>query len=390
MANSNRHDQATSVWRIVRSAIAEGSPAVRRMVRQVVLFWIVTVALQIWDSRNATGAAGIAEFFSALLAICGIALLGIAGTLRLSMKEAADRGRTGDEAGVARVLLALPTIGFASGLALGAATILMIVRGVLGMELPFAIVGTLLYAALTVAAGLTVTQSAATLFDVGTLHATRAAKYRNAAATARFDALQARMNPHVLFNALNTVASLVRSDPPAAERVVHTLGDVLKQTLDRSTDAYGTVAQEIAYVESCLALEQERWGDHLRISWSIDDAVREWTMPPFTIQPLVENALRHGLGARIEGGHIEVSIGPDKDTLVATVKDDGAGFPQRWREGNGIGALRQRLAALYGDAASIAIESHAGRGASVVVRLPKGLARPPRVTTGATGARVDR
>src|SRR5262245_48493477 len=187
MASSNRHDQ-TSVWHIVRSAIADGSPAVRRLMRQVGLFWIVMVALQIWDSRNATGAAGVAEFFSALLAICGMSLLGIAGTLRLSMKEAADRGRTGDEAGVARVLLALPTIGFAAGLALGAATILMIVRGALGMELPFAIAGTLLYAALTAAAGRTVMQSAATLFDVGTLHATRAAEYRNAAATARFDA----------------------------------------------------------------------------------------------------------------------------------------------------------------------------------------------------------
>jgi hypothetical protein len=378
------------VWEIVRSAIAEGSPAVRRLVRHVVFFWIATVALQIWDSRNATGAAGVAEFFSALLAICGIALLGIGGTLRLSMKEAAARGRTGDEAGVARVLLALPTIGFASGLSLGAATILMIVRGALGVELPFAIAGTLLYAALTVAAARTVTQSAATLFEVGTLHATRAAEYRNAAATARFDALQARMNPHVLFNALNTVASLVRSDPPAAERIVHTLGDVLKQTLDRSSDVNGTVAQEIAYVETCLALEKERWGDHLRVSWSIEDEVRDWRMPPFTIQPLVENALRHGLGARIEGGHIAISIRRHGDALVASVTDDGAGFPQRWREGNGIGALRQRLAALYGDKASIAIERAAGRGASVVVRLPKEIARLPLVTTGADGARVDR
>jgi LytS/YehU family sensor histidine kinase len=258
------------------------------------------------------------------------------------------------------------------------------------VELPFAIAGTLLYAALTVAAARTVTQSAATLFEVGTLHATRAAEYRNAAATARFDALQARMNPHVLFNALNTVASLVRSDPPAAERIVHTLGDVLKQTLDRSSDVNGTVAQEIAYVETCLALEKERWGDHLRVSWSIEDEVRDWRMPPFTIQPLVENALRHGLGAHIEGGHIAISIRRHGDALVASVTDDGAGFPQRWREGNGIGALRQRLAALYGDNASIAIERAAGRGASVVVRLPKEIARLPLVTTGADGARVDR
>src|SRR5262245_2409384 len=287
MASSNRRDRSSSAWQIVRSAIAGGSPAVKTLVRRLALFLTLMVALQIWDSRNASGAAGVAEFFSAMLAICGVGLLGIAGTLRLSMQEAAARARADEEAGVARVLLALPTIGFAAGLALAAAALLMIVRGTMGTPLPFAIAGTLLYAGLAIAAARTVTQSAATLFEVGTLHATRAAGYRNAAATARFDALQARMNPHFLFNALNPVASLVRSDPPAAERVVHTLADVLKQTLERSSDADGTVAQEVAYVESCLALEKERWGEHLRVSWSIDNAVLEWRMPPFTIQPLV-------------------------------------------------------------------------------------------------------
>jgi signal transduction histidine kinase len=377
-----------SAWPIVRSAIADGSPAIKRLVRRVAVFWVLAVGLQIWDSRNAAGAAGIAEFFSALLGICGIGLLGIAFTLHVSMKEAADRPHA-DDAGVARVLLALPTIGFLAGIALGIAALLMVVRAALGAELWFAVLGTVLYAGMTVVAARTVTHSARTLFHVGTVHATRAAEYRSAATAARLDALQARMNPHVLFNALNTVASLVRSNPPAAERVVQTLADVLTQTLERSSDVDSTVAEEIAYVRSCLTLENERWGEHLRVSWSVADEVLAWPMPPFIIQPLVENALRHGLGARIDGGQIRIVVGRAGETLVVSVEDDGAGFPPRWRERNGLGNLRQRLTALYGSDASLTVDTTCARGSRVSVRLPRRAARTS-IEAGAADARADR
>ena len=390
MATSNPREQPTNAWQIVRSAIADGSPTVKNLARRLSFVCILVIGLQIWDSRNARGASGVAEFSSALLGICGIGLLGVAGTLRLTMKEAAERGGADDDAGVAGVLLALPTLGFAAGLALGLAALLMIVRGVLGAAPMFAAAGTLLYGALTVVAARTVTQSAGTLFQVATLHATRAAAHRDAAAAARVDALQARMNPHVLFNALNTVAALVRSDPPAAERVVHTLADVLQQSLHRSAEADGTVAQEVEYVKNCLALEAERWGPHLRVVWSMDEEVLPLRMPPFTIQPLVENALRHGLGSRLDGGRIEIAIRRVDDRLEVAVRDDGAGFPQHWREGHGIGNLRQRLTALYGDTASLTIESHAARGACLTVRFPAHIAGRSAATLGASGASADR
>lgn len=371
MSSGNPRESATRIWPIIRSAIVDGSPTVKRLVRRVAVFWVLMVALQVWDSRNARGAAGVAEFFSALFGICGIGLLGIAGTLHVSMKEAADRPRHAGDAGVARVLLALPSIGFVAGLALGSAALLMVVRAVLGVELWFAVAGTVLYTGLMVVAARTVTRSAQTLFHLGTMHANRAANYRGAAMAARLDALQARMNPHVLFNALNTVASLVRSNPPAAERVVHTLADVLQQTLERSSDVDGTVAEEIAYVRRCLDLEHERWGEQLQVSWSIAEDVLAWPMPPFVLQPLVENALRHGLGSRIDGGHIRIAVEHAGDTLLATVEDDGGGFPSHWRERNGLGNLRQRLQTLYGTDASLSVDAASPSGSRVTVRLPR-------------------
>jgi hypothetical protein len=334
-----------------------------------VLFWLLMLVLQVWDSRNAEGAAGVAEFLSVLFGITGVGLLGLAHTLHLSMDEAAARTRAArDQPAVARVLLALPAVGLAAGVALGGATLLMIMRGVVGAELPFAVLGALFYGGLTAVAARTAMRSSRTLFAFAAQQAEVAATLRTAATAARLEALQARMNPHVLFNALNTVATLVRSNPPAAERVVEDLADVLRQTLDRSALTESTVADEVAYVRACLALEAGRWGGALRVSWAVHDDVVTKAIPPFIVQPLVENALRHGLGGRLDGGHIQIAIVPDNDALVVTVDDDGAGFGPHWREGTGLGNLRQRLDALYGDRASLTVETPP-RGARVRIRI---------------------
>lgn len=359
----------TGIWPIVRTTIARGSPAVKRLVWQVGAFSGLMVALQIWDSRNARGAAGLAEFLSVMFGVCGVALLGVAATLRLAMGEGAQGDGRVPNPGVARVLLALPVVGFAAGAALGGAALLMVLRAVLGTELPLAIVGALVYTVMIVVAGRTVHHSARTLFDFAAEQARAAADQRTAATTARLEVLRARMNPHVLFNALNTVASLVRSNPPAAERVVMTLSDVLRQTLDRSSTE-GTVADELDYVRSCLALEAERWGEQLQVSWHIDDRVLDWSMQPFVIQPLVENALRHGLGSRVDGGRVRIEVAGTDDMLSVAVEDDGLGFPPGWRERNGLGNLRQRLQALFGSAASLAVSPASLGGARVTVRLP--------------------
>jgi signal transduction histidine kinase len=362
--------EPAAAWPIIRGALAGGSPQVRRLVRLVGVFVILMIALQIWDSRNSEGAGGVAEFVSVVLGICGIALLGLARALQLSMQDTEHSQPSSEAPAVARVLLALPAVGFVSGVALAGATVLMAVRGLLGTEWPLAVAGVALYGSLLVVAGTTVLSSTKTLFEFASRQARAAADHRAAATAARLDALHARMNPHVLFNALNTVAALVRSNPPAAERVVETLSDVLRQTLDRSADASGTVADEIAYVRACLSLESERWGDHLRVTWLVDDDVRQWPLPAFVIQPLVENALKHGLGSRIDGGHVRIATTRQGAALRVRVEDDGAGFPARWRDGHGLGNLRQRLEAMYGSRATMTVEN-LSPGAAVTVLLPR-------------------
>ena len=217
-------------------------------------------------------------------------------------------------------------------------------------------------------AGRTVTNSARTLFRHATHQAAVAADARSQAAAAHLSALQARMNPHFLFNALNTVAALVRSDPPAAERVVENLSDVMRQTLGRSAASMGTVDEELAYVRNYLMLEQARWGDRLVVEWNVDEVVRPWPLPPLILQPLVENALAHGIGARLAGGTIRITV-RGGDVLTMVVEDTGPGFPARWQAGTGLGNLRERLHTLYGERASLAVAGGSG-GARVTVTVP--------------------
>jgi hypothetical protein len=362
------------MWPIVREALAGASPAVRTEIRLVIAFWITLVLLQFWDSRNAEGPAGVAEFLSAMLGASGVALLGTAHTLRRTMEETTERQRPNTPGGahgahaLQQVLLALPAIGFAAGAALGAAAVLMVLRGLLGAELPLAIVGTVVYSGMMIFAARTVNSSARTLYDFATRQAAIAADARSEAATAQLAALQARMNPHFLFNALNTVASLVRSDPPAAERVVENLSGVLRKTLQRATGKLTSVEEEVEYVREYLALEHHRWGSRLRVVWEVDPSARTLQMPPLVLQPIVENAVKYGIGARVEGGriHITISRGP---SLVVRVDDDGEGFAHGWKEGTGLGNLRERLRTLYGADASLEVSTNTA-GARVTVTLP--------------------
>jgi signal transduction histidine kinase len=362
------------MWPIIREALAGASPAVRTEIRLVIAFWITVVLLQFWDSRNAEGPAGVAEFLSAMLGISGGALLGTAHTLRRTMEETSERQRPNTTAGahtahaLQRVLLTLPAIGFSAGVALGAAAVLMVLRGVLGAQVPLAIVGAIVYGGMMIFAARTVNSSARTLFDYATRQAALAADARSEATAAQLAALQARMNPHFLFNALNTVAALVRSDPPAAERVVESLSGILRRTLQRATGRLSSVEEEVEYVRDYVALEQHRWGNRLRVTWDIDPAARAVEIPPLVLQPLVENAVKYGIGGRVEGGAIHIAVRAGT-WLVIRVDDDGEGFPRGWREGTGLGNLRERLRTLYGADASLDVSSDS-TGAHVHVTIP--------------------
>ena len=207
------------------------------------------------------------------------------------------------------------------------------------------------------------------LFQHASEQAEAAARAKAEATEAQLTALQAQMNPHFLFNALNTVAALVRTNGRAAEETVEHLAEVLRRTLDRSRSSAGSVADEIEYLEAYLAVEQQRYGTRLQVQWSVDPATLNLHLPPLTLQPLVENALRHGIGSRLEGGRITIETTRSNGHLQLSVTDDGAGFPARFREGTGLGNLRQRLLTLYADHQSLDIDSSA-QGSRVHIEIP--------------------
>jgi LytS/YehU family sensor histidine kinase len=190
---------------------------------------------------------------------------------------------------------------------------------------------------------------------------------------ARFAALQAQLNPHFLFNTLNTIAVLVRdNDRTGAVRIVEQLGDVLRRTLTRHRTNEVTLEEELELVRQYLAIEQARFSDRLRPTFMIDDAVRSAAVPSFALQHLVENAVRHGIAKRSDAGRVDVEARRDGDMLLLAVTDDGPGLDARamMPGGHGIENTRERLRALYGDRASLDVGPAATGGTVATLRLP--------------------
>jgi sensor histidine kinase YesM len=191
--------------------------------------------------------------------------------------------------------------------------------------------------------------------------------------SARFAALQAQLNPHFLFNTLNTIAVLVRDDDKTgAVRIVEHLSEVLRRTLSRHRANEVTLAEELDLVEQYLAIEQARFSDRLRVSFDRDPALRSAAVPSFAVQHLVENAIRHGIARRPDAGRVGVIARRQQDMLEISVTDDGAGIDEQAAavKGHGIDNTRERLRALYGDRASLTVARTATGGTVATLRLP--------------------
>jgi len=182
-------------------------------------------------------------------------------------------------------------------------------------------------------------------------------------AEAQLLALKMQLQPHFLFNALNAVSSLVRRDPAAAETMLARLGDFLRLTLESTGRQEVPLREELRFLESYLAIEQVRFRDRLRVRFEVDPAVQETPVPNLILQPIVENAVRHG-GA----GRIDIRAAPRDGELVLSVEDDGPGGEVV--EGRGLSLTRSRLAELYGDASRLELDSPPPRGMRVTVRIP--------------------
>jgi two-component system LytT family sensor kinase len=148
------------------------------------------------------------------------------------------------------------------------------------------------------------------------------------------------------------------------------LGDVLRQVLRADQPQEIPLADELAFLERYLAIEQVRFSDRLRVTWSIDPAAREALVPGFVLQPIVENAVKHGVARRANAGRIEISAALDADNLELAVEDDGVGFSPSQPEGVGLSNTRERLATMYGEAGQLTIARSGSGGTRVLPRLP--------------------
>lgn len=201
----------------------------------------------------------------------------------------------------------------------------------------------------------------------------QAARLAAQLAESRLGALRMQLNPHFLFNSLNAVGVLVRDQKTAdASRMIELLGDVLRTVLRTDPRHEIPLRDEIRFLEQYLAIEHVRFSDRLQVQWKIPDDLGDALVPEFVLQPLVENALRHGIAKRSDSGRLELDGRLDGDSLVLTVSDDGAGLLESPQGDVGVGLsnVRARLETLYGAAARLEIAQRPEGGVRATVRLP--------------------
>jgi LytS/YehU family sensor histidine kinase len=205
---------------------------------------------------------------------------------------------------------------------------------------------------------------------------------RQLAADAKLDALRAQINPHFLFNTLNTIASKARTDPEEARQLLLRLSDFFRYSI-RQHGHFADFGEEYFFVRTYLALEQARYGDRLAVRYDVDPQVLGVQVPVLTIQPLVENAVKHGLADKVGGGCVTLRarVDPLARTTTIQVRDDGVGMEEdqvaKALEGigtdeGGIGLrnISERLAMLFGQRCALDIRSKPGEGTTVDLRIP--------------------
>lgn len=202
-----------------------------------------------------------------------------------------------------------------------------------------------------------------------------------AAAGAELRALRSQLDPHFLFNTLHSLTQLVREDPVATQNALERFGDLMRYVLtsSRQADAEVALEDELAFVRNYLELERLRLGDRLQVIESIEPDTLELAVAPLLLQPLVENAIRHGIAPRREGGTLRLTVRTEEDALLIRVADNGKGCTRAaWMQAGGLGlkAVRRQLHARFGDEGRCAIDSSPGVGFIVDLALPARLPRP--------------
>ncbi|MAE67151.1 MAG: hypothetical protein CMJ18_23060 [Phycisphaeraceae bacterium] len=201
-----------------------------------------------------------------------------------------------------------------------------------------------------------------------------ATELRRQLVEARLAALHAQLQPHFLFNTLHTIGVLTRRDPEAANRVIALVGDLLRRTLDSSDEQEVALKEELEALAPYLEIQRTRFRDRLDVHLDVDPDTLHCRVPNLILQPLVENAVRHGIEARSGEGHISIRTQSEDGHLILEVVDNGVGLGGRNgvrpREGLGLGNTRERLASLYGDDQELVLEDLETGGVRAMVRIP--------------------
>jgi two-component system LytT family sensor kinase len=192
---------------------------------------------------------------------------------------------------------------------------------------------------------------------------------------AQLAALTNQINPHFLFNTLNSVSSLIRINPDQARSMIYKLSNILRRLL-RKTDAFSPLHEEISFIDDYLAIEMTRFAGKLCFEKQIDERALDRLVPSMILQPIVENSIKHGLASKIEGGKIALTISLEGERLIITIEDDGVGITESrlariFEHGIGVSNVNQRLLVLYGAAYRMEVDSEPGRGTRTRIEIPQ-------------------
>jgi two-component system, LytTR family, sensor kinase len=191
---------------------------------------------------------------------------------------------------------------------------------------------------------------------------------------ARFQSLRAQLQPHFLFNALNTISAFTETNPQTARRLMGQLGDLLRASLTHASQPLVTLSEELTFLDDYLAIEAARFEGRIMVSVRAGDDLLEAKVPSFLLQPLVENAIRHGVAPRLSGGRVDVSACREGSSLILRVRDDGVGLPGGWQfardAGVGLRNVASRLEHLYGRSDLLRVAPIPSGGVEIRLDLP--------------------
>jgi two-component system, LytTR family, sensor kinase len=192
---------------------------------------------------------------------------------------------------------------------------------------------------------------------------------------ARLTALTNQINPHFLFNTLNSVSTLIRIDPDRARSMIYKLSNILRRLL-RKTENFTPLREEISFIDDYLAIEIVRFGDKLRFSKEIDENTLDRLVPSMILQPIIENSIKHGLASKVEGGAVRLRAWLEGASLRISIEDDGVGIHESkldalFESGIGVSNVNERLRVLFGTRYKMLIDSNPGQGTRTLIEIPE-------------------